>query len=86
LSVPLLARSALAQRTWNARGEIRAVRAERSSLTIRHEPIADLMPAMTMPFRVARASLLEGLSVGDRVAFTISRVEGRYVIQSIRRL
>ena len=75
-----------AQRTWQGRGEIREIDRERSSVTIRHEAIPGLMGAMTMPFRLARASLLDGRSVGERVAFTLGRVEGRLVIQSMRAL
>ncbi|MCB9597900.1 MAG: copper-binding protein [Sandaracinaceae bacterium] len=73
-------------RTWNATGVITEIRRERSSITIHHDPIEGLMPEMTMPFDVQDASLFEGLSVGDRVAFTVSReAGGRYVIRSIRR-
>ena len=67
-------------------GVITEIRRERSSITIHHDPIEGLMPEMTMPFEVEDASLFEGLSVGDRVAFTVSREpHGRYVIRSIRR-
>ena len=72
--------------TFNARGVVRAIRRERSSITIRHEDIPGVMRAMTMPFRVARSSMLDGLSVGDRVEFVIRRVDGRFVILSIRAL
>ncbi len=73
-------------RRWDATGVITEIRRERSSITIHHDPIEGLMPEMTMPFEIEDASLFEGLSVGDRVAFTLSREPGgRYVIRSIRR-
>ncbi|MBX3275347.1 MAG: copper-binding protein [Sandaracinaceae bacterium] len=73
-------------RRWDATGRITEIRRERSSITIAHDPIEGLMPAMTMPFAVEDVALFEGLGVGDRVAFTISReAGGRYVIRSIRR-
>ena len=73
-------------RRWEATGTITEIRREQSRVTIHHDPIEGLMPEMTMPFRVADAALLEGLSVGDRVAFTLTReAGGRLVIRSIRR-
>ncbi len=89
LAVPAVASlgsMASAQQTYQGRGEVREINREGSTVTIRHEAIPDLMGAMTMPFRVERASLLEGLSVGARVSFTLGRVEGRLVIRSIRRI
>ena len=75
-----------ASRRWDATGTITEIRRERSSITIHHDPIEGLMPEMTMPFDVQDAALFEGVSVGDRVAFTISReAGGRFVIRSIRR-
>lgn len=73
-------------RTYDATGTITELRRDRSSITIQHDEIEGLMPAMTMPFSVEDAALFEGLSVGDRVAFTLTReAGGRYVIRSIRR-
>lgn len=73
-------------RTWNATGTITEIRREQSSITIHHDPIEGLMPEMTMPFDIEDAALFEGLSVGDRIAFTLTReAGGRYVIRSIRR-
>ena len=73
-------------RRYDATGVITEIHRERSSITIHHDPIEGLMPEMTMPFEVEEASLFDGLSVGDRVAFTLTReAGGRYVIRSIRR-
>lgn len=77
--------------TYQARGIVRALRPdpERPQVTIEHEPIEGLMPAMTMPFDLARKSLLRGLAVGNTVTFTlrVERVAGstRYVIQSLQK-
>ena len=73
-------------RTWDARGEVTAIDREAEQITIQHEDIEGLMPEMTMPFHVARPELLDAASVGDDVAFTLTREEGgRFVIQSLRR-
>ena len=78
--------TARAQRTYDGRGVVRAIRRERRSITIHHEPIDGLMPEMTMPFRLQSLSVLEGVSVGDRVAFTIrQRPRGGYTILTMRR-
>ena len=73
-------------RTWSTRGVIREIRRQRRSLTIRHEDIPGLMPAMTMPFDVARDELFEGLEVGQTIRFRFRRTEdARYVIEAITR-
>lgn len=90
LSVPLApAASALAQsgRTWNARGVVREIRRERRSITIAHEEVPGYMRAMTMPFGVPDLAMLEGIAVGDRVAFTFARErDGRHTLRNIRRV
>jgi len=42
-----------------------------SQVVIEHGPIKGFMDAMTMGYQVDPPSLLQGLSVGDRVRFTI---------------
>lgn len=70
---------------YDARGVVREIRRERRSITIHHEPVPGYMPEMTMPFDLEDMSLLEGVSVGDTVAFTFTREEGgRHVIRSMR--
>ena len=60
----------------DTRGVVRSIAEDRSSITIAHEDIPDVMPAMTMPFSVDDASLLDGLSADDAVKFTISAKPG----------
>jgi Cu/Ag efflux protein CusF len=85
LAATLLASTAMAQRTWTARGVVREIRPERSSITIHHEPVPGYMREMTMPFGVADRSMLEGIEVGDRVEFTFVRErDGRHTIRRIR--
>jgi Cu/Ag efflux protein CusF len=52
------------------------------SLTINHQPIEDLMPAMEMMFTVNSSTLTKGIRPGDRVEFS---VEGKtYVIVRLK--
>jgi protein SCO1 len=64
------------QGVYEIRGTVVAVDVPRRILEIDHEAIPGYMAAMTMPYDVADASLLQGLAPGDRVRGTL-RVDGR---------
>ncbi len=67
-------------------GEVRAIDQDNGKLTLRHEAIPKFeMAPMTMAFRVADASLLAGLAVGDRVLFSVEKLNGRLVVVAITR-
>jgi Cu/Ag efflux protein CusF len=52
------------------------------SLTINHEPIAGLMPAMEMTFSVNPRALTNGVRAGDKVEFSM---DGRtYIIHELK--
>ncbi len=73
---------ATATNEYSTRGEIRAIQGER--VDIEHEDVPGYMPAMTMPFYVPDVAMLEGLAVGDAVAFTFApQAGGRHVIRAI---
>ena len=57
--------------TFQVLGQIRSRDLEHKTVRIAHEEIPDYMPAMTMPFTVKAAALLEGLAVGERVKFEL---------------
>jgi protein SCO1/2 len=52
-------------------GQILQIRPDRLELLIRHEDIQGFMPAMTMPFKVRDARLLQGRTPGDVVRATL---------------
>src|SRR5437899_12711242 len=54
-------------RTYTLQGQVIAVRADRQEATIKHEEIKGFMPAMTMPYKVRDAKLLDGIAPGDLV-------------------
>ncbi len=70
-----------------AQAEVRRVDLATGRVQLRHGPIANLdMPPMTMVFRVAKPSMLEGLKEGDRILFTAERIDGAYTVTSLERL
>ena len=71
---------------YDIRGVVVAVDAARLLLEIDHEEIPGFMPAMTMPYEVENASLLQGLTKGDRVRGTL-RVDRRgYIITALAKI
>jgi Cu(I)/Ag(I) efflux system membrane fusion protein len=69
------------------RGTVEELDAKAGTVSIGHGPIEAVnMPAMTMQFQVANASLLEGLRVGAAVDFEfVERSPGEWVITRIER-
>lgn len=58
-------------RRYPLRGQILAVDREQQEVTVRHDDIPGLMPAMTMSFPVASADLLEGREPGELIVATL---------------
>ena len=71
-----------AQRLFHGSGVITGVDAAAGSLTIRHKPIAGLMPAMEMPFAVDPPSLIGKAKKGDAVEFDVTG--GSYTIKRLK--
>lgn len=71
--------------TWTGTGVITAVDAASGELEMAHDPIPAIQwPAMTMPFEVRDASLLQGLAKGQKVEFDLAREGEGYVVVAIR--
>ncbi|WP_374566970.1 copper-binding protein [Ideonella sp.] len=67
-------------------GEVRKIDVAQGKLTLKHGEIKALqMPAMTMAYKAKPATLLDGLTVGDRVEFTADKVDGQYVVTAVRK-
>ncbi len=85
VALTLLATAASAQ-TPQASGEVTKIDKANSRITLRHGEIKNLdMPPMTMNFRVRDGKMLEEVAVGDRVRFTAEKVEGSYVLTTIKK-
>lgn len=68
-------------------GAIRKVDAVQGKLTIKHGDIRNLgMPGMTMVFTLKDKALLQGLKVGDNVAFVARMENGALMITEIRKV
>jgi Cu/Ag efflux protein CusF len=67
-------------------GVVATINKKEGWIEISHEDIKDLMPAMQMEFNVKDKSLLDKVSVGDRVDFTIVETEkGEYLTEIMRK-
>lgn len=57
------------RQVFQVKGVVRGLDVPAKTIRITHEEIPDYMPAMTMPFSITEAKLLEGLAAGDAVRF-----------------
>ncbi len=56
---------------YTLQGQVLSIDAPRKTLTIKHDAIKGLMPAMTMPYTVHNEQLLSGLAAGDLLTATL---------------
>jgi Cu(I)/Ag(I) efflux system periplasmic protein CusF len=67
-------------------GTVTAVDAAAGTISLNHEPIPAIQwPTMTMQFRAEDASILQGIAVGDRVAFTLKNAQEPQVITMVEK-
>ncbi len=65
---------------YSAKGVVRGVLPEEGQVTVEHEKIEGLMPAMTMNFGVPDPELLAKLEPGQAIDFALRRRGGHYQI------
>lgn len=53
---------------------------KRGMVTLKHDDVPGVMPAMTMAYRAADPGELEGLKAGDKVRFAMEKQGGEYVL------
>jgi len=80
----LLACGVPAQGTYEVSGTVEAVEVAAGVVKIAHEEIPGFMPAMTMSFDVAAPELLEGVTPGASVRFTLERSATVLTITALR--
>jgi Cu/Ag efflux protein CusF len=73
------------ERTFRARGVVRAVVPEINVIVLSHEDIPGFMPPMTMGFRAQDPRLYDGVAVGDVLAFTLRGIPPNLVITELRK-
>ena len=72
--------------TIQATGEVRGLNARAGKVKLKHDPIPVLgWPAMVMDFKVQDGRLLNGLKVGDAVAFGFVSGEAGNVVTVIQK-
>jgi protein SCO1/2 len=77
-----LAAASPAEKRYPLQGEVIAVNHDRKTLTVSHEAIPDLMPAMTMEFRVADGDLAIA-KAGERIRGELVRADGGFQLEKI---
>ena len=71
---------------WTTRGVVRAVLPDLGVIVLTHAAIGDVMPPMTMGFRVSTPTVYAGLAPGDEVQFTSRGIPPNLVISRIEKL
>ena len=66
-------------------GEIKKVDKAAGKITVKHGPLVNLdMPAMTMVFKVKDPAMLEQVKAGDKVKFTVEKINGAFTITALQ--
>jgi protein SCO1 len=74
------------QQTYTLNGQVLSIEAPRKQLTIKHDQIKGLMPAMTMPYSVRDEKLLSSVAPGDLVNATLVIVSNDAYLSSITKV
>jgi len=72
-------------KSYHGVGIVKGMDPTAPTLEIDHEDIKGLMPAMQMNFHIKSKDLLQGLSVGDRIEFTVENGVGGLLIVAVRK-
>src|SRR5215470_2942838 len=59
------------EREYQLEGQVIAVEPARKQVTVNHKEIKGFMPAMSMPYDVQDAKLLDGIKAGDLIDATL---------------
>ena len=73
-------------RSFDTRGVVREIAADRRTAVIRHEEIPGYMPKMTMELKVRDPAELAGVNVGDEITFRLHATADTHWIDGIRRV
>ncbi len=64
-------------------GLVKKVDQKNGKITLQHGDIVNVMPAMTMSYRVRQAQQLESIQAGDKVRFAMEKLNDDYVVTHI---
>lgn len=80
----LAATPALAEMAEYTKGVVKKLDPKAGKVTIIHEELKNLeMPAMTMVFYVADATMLDKLSEGQEIGFVAERLNGKLTVTEL---
>jgi protein SCO1/2 len=74
------------QQSYTLNGQVLSIEAPRKQLTIKHDEIKGLMPAMTMPYSVRDEKLLASVAPGDLVDATLVIVSNDAYLTTIKKV
>ena len=74
------------ERSYTLQGQVLEIAPNRLEATIKHEEIKGLMPAMTMPYKVKDAKLLEGIVPGDLINATLVVVSNDAYLTTVKKV
>src|SRR5688572_746962 len=86
LAVALIAASCSSAKTYEMRGQILGVNRDKMEILVKHEEIKGLMPAMTMPWKVQTANMLDNLGPGDLITSEIEVDDSQGVVTKITKV
>ena len=86
LALLAAAASCSSAKTYEMRGQILGINRDKVEILVKHDEIPGLMAAMTMPWKVQQASMLDNLGPGDLIAAEIVVDNSQGVITKITRI
>ena len=73
------------EKVYDIKGKIVSVAADKKKVEVDHEAIPGFMGAMTMPFDVEDAKVLDGLKAGDEVQGKLKVRDGKNIITELKK-
>jgi protein SCO1/2 len=80
------AASCSSAKTYEMRGQILGINRDKLEILVKHEEIEGLMPAMTMPWKVRTANMLDTLGPGDLITSEIEVDNNQSVVTKITKI
>lgn len=80
------AASCSSAKTYEMRGQILGVNRDKLEILVKHDDIPGLMPAMTMPWKVQSANMLDTIGPGDLITSEIVVEDNQGVVTKITKL
>ena len=86
LAALLAAASCSSAKTYEMRGQILGVNRDKMEILVKHEEIPGLMAAMTMPWKVQTANMLDNIGPGDLITSEIVVDDNQGIVTKITKI